>query len=197
MKEALRKLYDEMKETAARRFPGAGEHLVLGDGPDDAPKVLLIGEAPGAHEVEQGRPFVGQAGKNLNEFLTLVGLERSDLFISNVVKLRPCKAGPTGRLSNRAPSREELEAFIPYLLKEIEIIDPAVIVTLGNTPLHALCGKDRNIGDCHGTLLEGPGGKRVYCLYHPAAIIYRRELKSVYEQDVLALGRLLRESTDI
>ena len=71
MTKELQSLYNEISEMAARRFPGSGEHLVLGDGPDESPKVLLLGEAPGAHEVEEGRPFVGQAGKNLNEFLTL------------------------------------------------------------------------------------------------------------------------------
>ena len=197
MTKELQSLYNEISEMAARRFPGSGEHLVLGDGPDESPKVLLLGEAPGAHEVEQGRPFVGQAGKNLNEFLTLASLERSDLFITNTVKLRPCKTGASGRLSNRAPSREELEAFIPYLLREIDLVNPAVTVTLGNTPLHALCGKEINIGACHGQLLTGPGGRKIWCLYHPAAVIYRRELKAVYEEDVRALGEYLRAQNDI
>jgi uracil-DNA glycosylase family 4 len=166
--------------------------VVLGEGKKGA-EIFMIGEAPGKQEVEKGRPFVGQAGKNLDEFLEYLGIERTDVYITNAVKFRPVKKNPdTGRLSNRAPTAKEIELFRPLLMDEIDLIDPPVIVTLGNIPLASLTGRDIKIGDVHG----GPSeykGKMLYPLYHPASIIYRRGLKEVYLEDLTRLKSLLRK----
>ncbi len=96
-------------------WPAEEKVLVFGEGKNDHPPVMLIGEAPGEQETLQRRPFVGKAGKNLDGFLEAVGLQRPDIYISNVVKVRPTKISPRGSVSNRPPNREELALFIPYL----------------------------------------------------------------------------------
>ncbi|MBQ9090884.1 MAG: uracil-DNA glycosylase, partial [Anaerotignum sp.] len=112
--------------------------IVFGEGAEN-PALMMIGEAPGGDEEKQGRPFVGKAGKNLSAFLEVVGLKREEIYISNVVKLRPTKESPkTGKAVNRPPSSEEISFFLPYLLEEIKTISPKVIVTLGNVPLKAV-----------------------------------------------------------
>ena len=167
-------------------FPGEDKILVFGDGKCDQPPLMLIGEAPGEQETIKRRPFVGKAGKNLDEFLQLMGMQREEIFVSNVVKIRPTAVGPTGRIKNRAPSKEEIALFSPYLMKEIELVKPCALVTLGNVPLRALMGSG-TIGDMHGRWHTACNGLPLFALYHPAAIIYRRELKEVYEQDVCRL----------
>ena len=139
-----------------------------------------------------GRPFVGKAGKNLDHFLDLAGLKREEIYISNVVKYRPTKTGKSGRISNRPPTREEIELFTPWLLKEIEFIQPELIATLGNVPLKALTSQKATIGDMHGRIISENRAKRpLYALYHPASLIYNRSLTDVYERDVLNLAKLL------
>ena len=96
-------------------WPAEEKVLVFGEGQSDRPPVMLIGEAPGEQETLQGRPFVGKAGKNLDGFLEAVHLKREDIYISNVVKIRPVKVSAKGTVSNRTPSREEFELFAPYL----------------------------------------------------------------------------------
>ena len=175
-------------------WPGEDKPLVLGEGKSDGPVLMLIGEAPGETEVLKRRPFVGKAGKNLDEFLSLAQLRREDIFVSNVVKIRPAEKGPTGRMRNRAPNREELSLFTPWLLKEISAVRPRALVTLGNVPLKALTDPKITVGDCHGTWLSSRAGIPLFALYHPASMIYRRALAPVYEQDVLALAASLREN---
>ena len=188
MTEALSSLYERVRRETALRFPGQEDGLVFSCGQAEGCTAVLIGEAPGEQEVKMKRPFSGKAGKNLDEFLHLSGIEREKLFITNTVKLRPSEAGPTGRVRNRAPNRQELDLFIPFLLEELKLVSPPLCVTLGNTPLKALLGSDKSISSCHGQLFKTEDGLPVYCLYHPAAVIYRRELKAVYEQDVRRLG---------
>jgi uracil-DNA glycosylase family 4 len=166
--------------------------VVLGNGNMNA-EIVMIGEAPGRFEIEQGQPFVGQAGKNLDEFLDVLGLRRQDLYVTNAVKFRPTKAGhTTARLSNRAPTAKEIELFRPMLMDEIAIVDPSIIVTLGNVPLFSLMGTKIKIGEVHGTIMEY-SGKVLYPLYHPASIIYRRELEAVYRQDLMRLKEILQQ----
>lgn len=177
-------------------WPAEEKRLVFGEGNCHAPRLMLIGEAPGEQETLQGRPFVGKAGKNLDGFLEVVGLNRPDIWISNVVKVRPTKVSDKGRTSNRPPSKEELALFTPYLYEEIGIVRPGVIVTLGNVALQAMLGPKAVIGDHHGRLTEATVQRqpvRVFPLYHPASIIYNRALGQVYQQDLLALRRLLDE----
>jgi len=175
-------MLEEIKDNYIERYSGI--KLVFGEGIKDA-KIMLVGEAPGANEEKQGRPFVGVAGKNLDEFLKIVGLERQDIYITNVVKLRPSKNSPkTGNAVNRPPTKEEIEAFLPLLEKEIEEINPKFIVTLGNVPLKAVTKNQKiTIGDVHGQKLDVEG-KNVLPLYHPASIIYNRSLKETYLEDL-------------
>ena len=176
-------------------WPGEDKILVFGDGNSDRPPIMLIGEAPGEQETLKRRPFVGKAGKNLDEFLQLMGMERETLYVSNVVKIRPTSLGKTGRVRNRAPSKEEIALFLPFLMKEIDLVKPQSIVTLGNVPLKALMGPKATVGDLHGRWHTASNGLPLFALYHPAAIIYRRELKEVYAQDVLSLKASLTFET--
>ena len=165
--------------------------LVLGEGKKDA-AIMLIGEAPGREEVEQRRPFVGKAGKNLTEFLQLIDLPRSEIFISNAVKFRPTKTSAYGTISNRTPTEAEISEFLPYLLKEIEAANPSLVVTLGNTPLQALLGKGVTVGRLHGQV-QPLGTRKLFPLFHPASIIYNPQLKDVYTEDILRLRDYIAE----
>ncbi len=183
-------LYRRMAQTL-------GDDLVFGEGPDNAPPLLLVGEAPGEQEQKLRRPFVGKAGKNLTEFLDAVALSREDIFITNVVKRRPTRISSAGRVVNRPPNREELKAFTPFLLEEIGLVCPGAVVTLGNVPLQALMGEKTVIGDCHGTWqrVTLPNGQSfpLFPLYHPAAVIYNRSLTEVYRRDVQTLYDTMKE----
>lgn len=168
--------------------------IVFGEGAVH-PALMMIGEAPGGDEEKQGRPFVGKAGKNLSAFLEAVGLKREEIYISNVVKLRPTRNSPkTGRAVNRPPSAEEIEFFLPFLLEEIEAVAPKVIVTLGNVPLKAVTGEKKAvIGDYHGKPLPLTDGRVLFALYHPAAVIYNRGLQAVYDADLMELKAFLQK----
>ena len=179
-------------------WPAEEKPLVFGEGKADHPPVMLIGEAPGEQESLQGRPFVGKAGKNLDGFLGVLGLNREDIYVSNVVKIRPTKVSEKGRVSNRPPNKEELALFTPYLMEEILLVKPQMIVTLGNVALKALCGPKAIIGDLHGressvtvTHEKQAADFRLFPLYHPASIIYNRSLQAVYDEDLVKLKELL------
>ena len=182
-------------------WPAEEKVLVFGEGKSDAPAIMLIGEAPGEQETLQRRPFVGKAGKNLDAFLQVVGLRREEMYISNVVKIRPTKVSEKGRVSNRPPNREELALFTPYLMEEILRVRPEMIVTLGNVPLRALMGSKAVIGEHHGKLTrvtinheKQSADFPLFPLYHPASIIYNRSLQEVYEQDLQRLKGHLTEA---
>ena len=167
------------------------EQLVYGYG-NCSSDIVLVGEAPGAQEVIQGRPFVGKAGKNLDDFLLYTGIERENVYITNVVKYRPYRISYSNNMMNRAPTRDEIDAFRPFLVKEIEIIDPKVIVTLGNTPLTALSRGNVTIGRVHGMVMDSiVEGKKLFPLYHPASIIYNQNLRDVYLKDLEKLKTYL------
>ena len=179
-------------------WPAEEKPIVLGEGNTDHPPVMLIGEAPGEQESLQGRPFVGKAGKNLDGFLQVLELKREDIYISNVVKIRPTKVSEKGRVSNRPPNKEELALFTPYLMEEILLVKPQMIVTLGNFALKALCGPKAIIGDMHGaservtvTHDRQSAEFSIFPLYHPASIIYNRSLQTVYDEDLVKLKGLL------
>jgi len=164
---------------------------VFGLGPENA-KIALIGEAPGGEEEARGKPFVGKAGKNLTEFLNIIGLLRSEIYITNAVKLRPSKISPkTGKELNRSPNVAEIKFFNTFLHKELEIIAPKYIVTLGNVPLLAVTGQNLKIGDCHGTLIKAEAYENIFALYHPAAVIYNQSLKDVYLKDLAMLRKIV------
>lgn len=174
--------------------------VVTGDGNPDA-QVLMIGEAPGREEVRLEKPFVGAAGKNLTEFLTLAEMDRPALYITNTIKYRLSKVNPeTGNTVNRPARTNEIEANRPWLLQEISIIRPRWIVTLGNIPLRCVTGNNRSgIGEVHGKQLElvlDGEGYKLYPLYHPASVIYNNSLKDIYIEDIKRFKLLLNENME-
>lgn len=177
---------------------GGEVSLVFGDGNTDS-KIVLVGEAPGRTEVEQGKPFVGQAGKNLEEFINILGISREDLYITNVVKFRPVRYNQdTGRESNRTPNREEIRISADFIEQELSIIKPELVVSLGNIALKCILKDDKvTIGNMHGSTVnvKYAGSEFVlFPLYHPASIIYNRALKDVYLQDMHKLRNYMKKA---
>jgi len=175
-------------------YEGERKVLVFGEGRVSAP-VMMIGEAPGEQESLQGRPFVGKAGKNLDAFLAQAGMDRAALYVTNVVKFRPTKLSAAGRTVNRPPTQEEIKLFLPWLLREIDLVDPRYIITLGNVPLKALTGRGSVIGDLHGSFIDWQG-RRLFPMYHPASVIYNPALKDVYSRDITAFACRYREESE-
>jgi uracil-DNA glycosylase family 4 len=153
---------------------------VPGEGDPDA-EVMLIGEAPGWHENQQGRPFVGAAGQFLNDLLRSVGLRREQVFIANVIKHRPP--------DNRDPLPDELAACLPYLDRQIEAIDPRVIVTLGRFSMARFFPGEK-ISRIHG-VAKRYGDRMVLPLYHPAAALHQNTLRRTVEDDFRRLPEIL------
>ena len=178
--------FNAQLRAAAEEALGPDVRIVTGEGPV-RPRIMLIGEAPGEQEALQGRPFVGKAGKILDGLLKSVGLKREEIYISNAVKLRPTRLSPAGHIVNRPPSTDEVRFFAPWLMREIDLVAPELLVTLGNVPLRVLLGRQATIGEKHGSISE-VGGRRLFPLYHPASLIYTPALRPVYEADVRALA---------
>jgi len=159
--------------------------VVFGVG-DPQADLMFVGEAPGFHEDKQGYPFVGQAGKLLDKLLAGIGLERGDVYIANTVKCRPP--------GNRDPQPDEKQACEPYLFRQIELIRPKVIATLGNHATKQLSGKETGITRVHGQpqrLNVGALAVLLYPLYHPAAALYTPAMFKVLEEDFARLPELL------
>jgi DNA polymerase len=160
--------------------------LVMGDGNLDA-AIVFIGEAPGKKEDESGLPFVGASGKFLNEMLASAGLERSDVYITNVVKYRPPK--------NRDPSKAEKQAFLPYLLRQLEIIQPKVVITLGRHSMEYFL-PEAVIGTVHGQphqVITEEGEFTIIPLYHPAAALYNGSLRATLIDDFVRVPQLIKQ----
>lgn len=194
-------LYEEIRQTLSLREPDMTQdgdylHPVFGEGCFSA-RLLLIGEAPGAEEAAAGRPFVGKAGRQLDELLQHAGVSRREIYITNTVKYRPVVRSLRS-LRNRTPSGSEVAAALPVLRREIALLHPAVIATLGNTPLMAvltLAGEPRAaIGACHGVTrgiwIDG-SRYSLFPLYHPASGIYNRALIEIMRADARLLGEHL------
>jgi DNA polymerase len=171
---------------------------VFGEGCCTA-NVLLIGEAPGAEEAKLGRPFSGRAGRQLDALFASFGVARENAYITNVVKYRPVVRSERS-VRNRTPKPAEVESALPLLRREIELLRPRVVLTLGNTPLKAvfrLCGETPGtIGILHGTripLRMGGVSFVLIPLYHPASGIYNRSLIEVMERDASFVGGALKE----
>jgi uracil-DNA glycosylase len=159
--------------------------VVFGVGNPDA-DLMFVGEAPGFHEDKQGFPFVGQAGKLLDTLLAGIGLTREDVYIANVIKCRPP--------GNRDPAPDEIEACEGHLFRQIELIEPTVVATLGNFATKLLSGKQTGITRVHGQEQETHiGGRQVilYPLYHPAAALYTPAMLQVLQEDFRGLPELL------
>ena len=152
--------------------------------------LMFVGEAPGFHEDKQGIPFVGAAGQLLTKLLAGIGIAREDVYIANVLKCRPP--------GNRDPLPDEIEACESHLFKQIELIQPKVVATLGNFATKLLSGKPAGITRVHGQEQEVTlGGQSVllYPLFHPAAALYTPRMLEVLEQDFARLPDLLGETT--
>lgn len=165
----------ELSKTRTRSVPG--------EGPADA-HLMLIGEAPGWNEDQQGRPFVGAAGKFLEELLGLAGLTRGEVFITNVVKSRPP--------GNRDPLPDEIAACAPFLERQIETIDPDVIVTLGRFSMARWFPGER-ISRIHGQP-KRVGRRLIVPMYHPAAALHQSSLRATIEDDFRRLPKILADA---
>jgi uracil-DNA glycosylase family 4 len=153
--------------------------VVFGEGPKNA-KIMLVGEAPGKKEDETGRPFIGSAGKILSEIINEAGMDRSDIYITSIVKCRP--------ENNRKPKKPEYTTCIDlYLSKQIELIDPDILGLLGNSAIYALIGK-KNIKQIHGNTYE-VNGRKYMALFHPAAALYSRTLLPQLKEDMVTLKK--------
>lgn len=186
--KVLKGLADEIvRENVCPELKAGATQLVFGVGNPDA-DIVFIGEAPGQKEDEQGEPFVGAAGRFLNEMLAAAGLKREDVYITNIVKYRPP--------NNRDPLPEEKRAFWPYLMQQLEIISPKVVITLG-----------RHSGECfipdiHISREHGHARRVKYHeyeflvipLYHPAAALYNGGMRQTLIDDFLAAAALAREN---
>lgn len=164
--------------------------VVFGSGNPRA-DLMFVGEAPGFHEDKQGLPFVGQAGKLLEKLLAQIGLQRSDVFVANVLKCRPP--------GNRDPQPDEIEQCESHLFRQIELIEPMVVATLGNFATKLLSGRPLGITRVHGQEQKTTiGGRNVllYPLYHPAAALYTPAMLKVLESDFARLPQLLGGSRE-
>jgi uracil-DNA glycosylase len=188
---------NQLYQGKLNKYFNAEVPLVFGNGNVDS-KIVLVGEAPGKTEVEQGKPFVGQAGKNLEEFINTLGILREDLYITNVVKFRPFRINSdTGRESNRPPTKEEVRISTEFIEQELSTIKPRLVVSLGNIALRCILKDDKaTIGVMHGSQISvrfADAEFVLFPLYHPASIIYNRSLKDVYLQDLLRLRDFMKK----
>jgi uracil-DNA glycosylase len=159
--------------------------VVFGNGNPNA-DLMFVGEAPGFHEDKQGFPFVGQAGKLLDQLLEGIGLSRDMVFVANVLKCRPP--------GNRDPMLDEIESCEPHLFRQVELIEPKLVATLGNFATKLLSGKQLGITRVHGQEQEVTlGGRRVllYPIYHPAAALYTPKMLAVLQEDFSRIPELI------
>ena len=185
-REALKAGYHQAKGcTNCPQLAATRTTVVFGNGNADA-DLMFVGEAPGANEDRQGLPFVGQAGKLLDTLLGEIGLARGEVWVCNVLKCRPP--------GNRDPHPAEIEACQPYLLKQVELIEPRVICTLGNFATKLLRGDPTGITRLHGReeiRRIGPRRVRLYPIYHPAAALYTPKMLEILREDFQRLPALL------
>ena len=184
---ALRAYAEETASCTRCALAQGRTQVVFGSGSPDA-DLMFVGEAPGFHEDQQGVPFVGQAGKLLDKLLAGIELTRADVFVANVFKCRPP--------GNRDPLPEEIAACEPHLFRQIELIEPTLVATLGNFATKLLSGKPAGITKVHGYEQEVTLGARsvlLYPLYHPAAALYTPSMLKVLEEDFARIPALLEQ----
>jgi uracil-DNA glycosylase family 4 len=182
---ALDALREEVERCSSCVLAETRTKAVFGEG-DPGAELMFVGEAPGYHEDQQGRPFVGQAGKLLEQLLASIGMTREQVYIANVLKSRPP--------NNRDPQLEEIDACRPYLWRQIEIIRPRVICTLGNFATKLLTGEQTGITKVHGRPRATQiAGHRLYLypIFHPAAALYTPANLATLKEDFLRLPELL------
>jgi DNA polymerase len=183
----LKTVYEEARGCVACPLHQTRTTVVFGSGNADA-DLMFIGEAPGANEDKLGLPFVGQAGKLLDKLLTEIGLDRADVFIANTVKCRPP--------NNRDPHPHEIESCNGYLRRQVELIEPSVICTLGNFATKLLRADTTGISRLHGqeeVRMIGPRAVRLLPLYHPAAALYTPSTLETLRADFARIPGLLAQ----
>ncbi len=183
---ALSDLYKEITLCQQCEIARLRTKVVPGEGAENA-DIVFIGEAPGWHEDQQGRPFVGPAGQYLGELLASINLRREQVYIANVIKCRP-----TG---NRDPLPGEIQNCRPWLEKQIELICPKMIVTLGRYSM-AMFFPGKSISKIHGTA-QKRDNVIYYAMYHPAAALHQQSLRRVIEEDMLKIPSLLAEAKNM
>lgn len=184
--EVLQQISEEVSTCTKCQLHHSRKKAVPGEGPADS-DIMFIGEGPGFHENEQGRPFVGAAGKFLEELLSDIGLRREEVFIANVVKCRPP--------GNRDPQPEEVETCTSnYLDRQIAAINPKVIVTLGRFSMNLLM-PDSKISQVHGRAVK-INGRLVVPMYHPAAALHQGSLRPVIKNDFSQLPQLIADAAE-
>jgi len=179
---ALTEIYEEIALCQECEIARHRNKVVPGEGAEDA-DILFIGEAPGWHEDQQGRPFVGPAGKYLDELLTLISLDRKQVYIANVIKCRPT--------DNRDPLPVEIANCRKWLDRQIELIRPKIIVTLGRYSM-ARFFPGKSISKIHGTA-QKRDNTLYYAMYHPAAALHQQSLRPTIEADMLKIPSLLAQ----
>lgn len=180
---------DIIKNNVCPDLAAKATNLVMGDGNIDA-EIVLIGEAPGKNEDEVGLPFIGAAGKFLNEMLESAGMARSDVYITNIVKYRPP--------NNRDPLPDEKAAFWPYLVRQLDVIQPKVVVTLGRHSMEYFL-PDQKISQIHGQAKRINFGEKklvIVPLYHPAAALYNGGMRTTLIEDFKQLSKILSLSRE-
>jgi len=180
---ALSELYQQIACCQQCEMARYRTRTVPGEGAEDA-GIMFIGEAPGWHEDQQGRPFVGPAGKFLDELLASINLGRRQVYIANVIKCRP--------QGNRDPLPQEILNCRPWLDRQVELIRPKMIVTLGRYSM-ALFFPQKSIGRIHGTA-EKRDGVIYFAMYHPAAALHQQSLKETIKADMLKIPPLLAQA---
>lgn len=177
---------DIVKNNICPELKAGATQLVFGDGNPEA-AIVFIGEAPGKNEDEQGLPFVGAAGKFLNEMLESIGLRREDVYITNIVKYRPP--------NNRDPEPEEKKAFWPYLVRQLDVIQPKLVVTLGRHSMEYFLPNQR-ISAIHGQPKRISFGERkqvILPLFHPAAALYNGGMRETLIEDFSRIPTILKK----
>ncbi|MBI1833265.1 MAG: uracil-DNA glycosylase [Candidatus Andersenbacteria bacterium] len=180
--KALKVLNNKLAMDTSLPLKATATNDVPGEGSPEA-EILFVGEAPGAREDALGRPFVGAAGKFLDELIASIGLKRADIFIANLIKHRPP--------GNRDPLPEEIEAYAPYLEKQMSIIEPKIIVTLGRHSMQYFLGEGLSISKIHGQP-KRRNGRIVMPMYHPAAALYSGNLRPVLKADFAKLPKVIK-----
>jgi len=187
---ALREYAEQTASCIKCALAGGRTQVVFGSGSPDA-DLMFVGEAPGFHEDQQGVPFVGQAGKLLDRLLEGIGLTRADVYVGNVIKCRPP--------GNRDPLPDEIAACEPHLFRQVELIEPKLVATLGNFATKLLSGRPAGITRVHGHEQEVTLGSRtvlLYPLYHPAAALYTPSMLKVLEEDFARIPEILERAVE-
>jgi DNA polymerase len=183
---ALSELYKEIVVCQRCNLAKHRTKVVPGEGPENA-EIMFIGEAPGWHEDQQGRPFVGPAGQYLDQLLASINLKREQVYIANVIKCRPS--------SNRDPLPTEIQSCRGWLNQQIELIRPKMIVTLGRYSM-AMFFPGKSISKIHGTA-QKQDNIIYYAMYHPAAALHQQSLRQIIEEDMLKIPSLLSQTESV